>query len=136
MADAGWTQQARDTALLDHLERRRTAHDQAMWQAPALTIAGQAFLLQVLADEGLECLARLAVLVAGLLATWAAGWAIFHLRKREKEYSKRIETLSGRIGIEDPRPLEFAWPFPIIYWWVIALGAFFCADIAVFFAAL
>jgi hypothetical protein len=56
--DAAWTQRERDTALLDHLERRRNAHDQAMWQAPALTIAGQAFLLRVNADEGLEWWAR------------------------------------------------------------------------------
>jgi hypothetical protein len=34
--DAGWTQRERDAALLDQLERRRNAHDQAMWQAPAL----------------------------------------------------------------------------------------------------
>jgi hypothetical protein len=56
--DGVWTQQERDAVLLDQLERRRHAHDQAQWQAPALTIAGQAFLLQVLADEGLDCVAR------------------------------------------------------------------------------
>jgi hypothetical protein len=134
--DAGWRQQERDAALLDHLERRRNAHDQVMWQAPALTIAGQAFLLQVLANEGLECVARAFVLAAGIAATWAAAIAIFHLRKREVQYSKRITALTERIEIDDPKPQEFAWPFPIIYWWVIALGAFGFADAAVFVAAM
>jgi hypothetical protein len=101
-----------------------------------LTIAGQAFLLPVLADETLDCRARAVVLLAGLLAAFAAAVAIWHLRKREVEYSKRIEGLAARIEIEDPKPQQFAWPFPIIYWWVIALGAFGVADAAVFFAAL
>jgi hypothetical protein len=122
--------------MLDHLERRRNAHDQAMWQAPALTIAGQAFLLRVLADEGVEWWARAVVLLAGILATLAAALAIRHLRKREKEYSRRIEALSQRVGLDDPRPLVFARPFPIIYWWIFALVAFIVADAVVFAAAL
>jgi hypothetical protein len=36
---------------IDHLERRRTGNDQAMWLAPVLTVTGQAFLLQVLASD-------------------------------------------------------------------------------------
>jgi len=79
-----------------------------------LTIAGQAFLLPVLADETLDCRARAVVLLAGLLAAFAAAVAIWHLRKREVEYSKRIEGLAARIEIEDPKPQQFAWPFPII----------------------
>jgi hypothetical protein len=50
------------------LERRRHAYDQAMWQAPALTIAGQAFLLRILADEGSSG-GRAVVLLAGVVET-------------------------------------------------------------------
>src|SRR5829696_1959724 len=38
-------------AILDHLDRRRIGVEQAMWQAPALTVAAQAFLLRVLTDR-------------------------------------------------------------------------------------
>jgi hypothetical protein len=89
----------------------------------------------VLANQRLECWARAVVLVAGIAATWAALIAMIHLHKRERAYSIRIESVAMRIGIPDPRPQQFAWPFSIIYWWVIALGAFICADIAVFVAA-
>lgn len=132
--DAVWTQQEREAALLDQLERRRYAHEQGQWQPPALTIAGQAFLLGVLADEGLEWWARAVVLVAGLLATLASVLLLLRLRTREVEYSKRIEVLAARIGIDDPRPPAPA-RFPVIYGWVCALVAFFFADIAVFVAA-
>jgi hypothetical protein len=132
--DGVWTQQERDAVLLDQLERRRHAHDQAQWQAPALTIAGQAFLLQVLADEGLDCVARGFVLAAGLLATIAAFFSLFLLRGREEEYSRRIERVAKRIGIPDPNP-----PKPrkikLIWLWAAALAAFFVADIAVYVAA-
>ena len=43
--------------------------------------------------------------------------------------------LAKQIGIQDPKPEEFAWPFPIIYWSVIALGVFGVADAVVFAAA-
>jgi hypothetical protein len=106
-----------------------------MWQAPALTIAGQAFLLRVLADEGLEWWARAVVLLAGILATLAATLALRHLRKREVEYSRRITALSARVGVDDPRPPVPA-RFPVIYWWLGALVAFMAADAVVFAAAL
>jgi hypothetical protein len=83
-----------------------------------------------------------AVLVAGLLATLAAGLSLRWMRKREREYSRRITVLAARIGMEDPRPPKpkrlpvIHWRFPLIAWWALALVAFFCADIAVFFAAL
>jgi hypothetical protein len=133
--DTVWTQQARDAALLDQLERRRYAHDQAQWQAPALTIAGQAFLLRVLADEGLEWWARAVVLAAGFLATLAAALSLRWLRRREVEYSRRITALSARVGFEDPRP-PVPKRFPVINWWLCALVMFMAADAAVFVAAL
>jgi hypothetical protein len=141
VSDAVWTQQERDAALLDQLERRRYAHEQGQWQPPALTIAGQAFLLRVLADEGLESWARAVVLAAGLLATLASALLLRGMRKREEEYSRRIEALAARIGIDDPRPPVpmripvINKPFPFIYWWLFALVAFGFADIAVFVAA-
>jgi hypothetical protein len=132
--DGGWTQRERDAALLDQLERRRYAHDQAQWQAPALTIAGQAFLLRVLADEGLEWWARAFVLGAGLLATFAAGYSLVKLRQREVEYAKRITALSVRLVREDLNPVPRR--VPLMTYWLLALAAFWFADIAVFVAAL
>jgi hypothetical protein len=132
--DAGWTQQERDAALLDQLERRRHAYDQAMWQAPALTIAGQAFLLRVLADEGLEWWARAVVLAAGMLATLAAAVGLVQLRRREVDYSRRITALCAHVGLGDPTPRRKA-RFPVLNWWVFALVAFGAADAVVFAAA-
>ena len=90
--------------------------------------------MQVLADEGLDCVARGFVLVAGLLATIAAGVSLLLLREREEEYSQRIEVVAERIGIKDPNPPKRR-KIKLIWWWLAALVAFFAADIAVFVAA-
>jgi hypothetical protein len=106
-----------------------------MWRDPALTIAGQAFLLRVLADEGLDWWARAVVLAAGVLATVAAILSLRQLRKREVEYSGRITALSARVGFEDPAPPVVA-KFPVLWWWVGTLVTFIAADVVVFVAAL
>ena len=65
--------------FLDLLERRRQSLDQSMWQAPALTIAGQAFLLRVLTDENVVLGARLLMLFAGVMASLAALLSLMRL---------------------------------------------------------
>jgi hypothetical protein len=59
-----------------------------MWQAPTLTIAGQAFLLALLADQDLATGVRRAVFVAGVLAVIAAVISLLRLRSREVTYSE------------------------------------------------
>ena len=93
-----------EAVLLDHLERRRAANDQAMWQAPGLTVAAQAFLLSVLADGSLAAWARLAVLLGGLAAIWAALIALLRLRAREVQYAEAFAIYSEAAGIPDIRP--------------------------------
>jgi hypothetical protein len=90
---------------LDLLENRRVAADQSMWQAPALTIAGQAFLLSVLTDETVgSTLVRTFVFAAGAAAAFAALAALFRLRAREVLYSEAIGKYCDHLGIADPRP--------------------------------
>jgi hypothetical protein len=100
-----------DVLLLDHLERRRAGYGDGMWQAPALTIAGQAFLLQVITNSDVDCVARLAVLLAGLVALLSAVLSLFRVRKREKEYSERITAMFAAKGVRSPTPPQRArWP--------------------------
>ena len=61
--------------------------DPATWRGPTLTIAGQAFLLNVLAIEGPSQIARAAILVAGLLTLVGASIALLHLGSRERLYA-------------------------------------------------
>jgi len=58
--------------LLDHRERRRGGLEQAQWNAPALTIAAQAFLLPVLTNQNISSAARAVILAAGIAAVLAA----------------------------------------------------------------
>jgi hypothetical protein len=46
------------TAVLSLLDRQRAISDAAMWQAPTITIAAQAFLLQILANQEIDWWAR------------------------------------------------------------------------------
>ena len=90
-------------ALIDHLERQRAINNQAMWLAPVLVVAGQAFLLQVLSDGELATSARLVVLIAGLLASGAALLTLLRGRGREIQYSEAIAHESDKVGLPDMR---------------------------------
>ena len=103
-----------------------------MWQAPALTIAGQAFLLQVITNAEVGCAARAAVLVAGLVALTAAIKSLRQVLKREREYSERIKKLFRAKGSEVPTPPQEA-SRPVLCWWIWALYAFAIADVVAFF---
>ena len=92
----------REELLLAQLEQRRVACDQAMWQAPTLTIAGQSFLLALLANQDLATDVRRLVFIAGVLAVFAAVVALLRLRSREALYSEAIAAYSERLGIPDP----------------------------------
>ncbi len=143
----------RTLTLLDHLERRRGVLEQAMWQAPTLTIAAQAFLLFVLTGSAIDATARKFVLVAGIAACAAAVISLLRLRQREVRYSEAIAYYLNTLGISDPRPdglpslsLQrndlwsrfdrplraiggWSWLPPIHVAWIAALLLFILADV-------
>lgn len=105
-SDDWWTDQGRVGTFLTLLESRRSSADQGMWQAPALTIAAQAFLLAVLTDPGISDRARLAILVAGIAACIAAILSLIRLRAREILWSETIADVCDKAGLPDPRPFD------------------------------
>lgn len=132
-----------------------------MWQAPALTIAAQAFLLQVIADDSLDWWARLMVLLGGLAAIGTAIFALFRLRAREVQYAEAFAYYAAKPGLPDIRPAALseipgpdveptraqridAWTRdravssrlpPGHFFWALALLLLALADVAVFVAA-
>lgn len=148
----------RDVLVLGQLEKRRDENDRAMWLAPVITMAAQAFLLQVLSDRSIPCGARLAVLLAGVMSTLAACWTVFRAHSREVLYSEAIRTHSEALDLVDVRPRSLPldltqeggewrkldhwviraahndrWPSPYLGW-ALALMLFVIADVAVFCA--
>jgi hypothetical protein len=147
--------------LLDHLERRRNSLDQSTWQAPGLTIAAQAFLLNVLTNAAVDSFARAVILVAGVGAVLAAAASLLRLRYREVLYSEVVGRYAERARILDPRAHQIPiterkildadtrlarvdrwlrglagsnrWP-PMHLVWVLALFLFAVADVVAFFA--
>jgi hypothetical protein len=146
---AEWTES--DRVLIDHLERRRSELAVAGWQAPALTMAAQAFLLIVLTDATIPTYARAFILLAGVIATIAAITSMLRLRAREQQYSEAIASHTKRLGIPDLRPFHLPaekslpwllraatserWP-KIHHWWPAALFLFVLADFVAFFATI
>jgi hypothetical protein len=143
----------RDLALIGLLEGRRGAHDQSMWQASALIIAAQAFLLPVLANGGVALGARIIILIAGALASVAAVASLLRLRSREVSYSEAVSKRCTDAGLLDPRPDRLEglpaghddraavldarlrdwsgrWTWPVYWWWIAALALFVAADVA------
>jgi hypothetical protein len=152
-------QSAEERALvtLGQLEQRRSENDRAMWLAPVITMAAQAFLLQILSDRSVPLGARLAVLLAGAAATLAACWTLLRAHSREVLYSETIQLRSRELGLVDVRPGELPrltkdggmarkldhwlvriahqerWPIPYMGW-ALALLLFVAADLVVFLA--
>jgi hypothetical protein len=142
----------RDVLLLDHLERRRGMHETAMWQAPTLTIAAQAFLLQVLTAADVPTVTRIMVMVAGVLACGTAILALLMLRNREVEYAEAFarhskavlvdvdirrhalrEERVGECDCDGPLRRVLASPLLRGHWaWIVVLLAFAAADITAF----
>jgi len=74
-----------------------------MWQAPALTIVGQAFIPGVLTDRSVGWAIASVVSVAGVLASVAVAVALSQQRDREVLLSERIATEAKALGSPDPR---------------------------------
>jgi hypothetical protein len=143
-----------EAVYVDHLERRRSDFDRSMWQAPALTIAAQAFLLRVLTDRSIGGGARAVILGAGVLASVAAIASLLRLRAREVRYSEHIARSLGRQEgdpwLRKPEPKlkerppllserrlrQWAgrWRPPVYLLWCVALVAFGVADVVALLA--
>jgi hypothetical protein len=150
-----WTDPDRAATFLGQLESRRSSIDQAMWQAPALTIAAQAFLLTVLTDSNVDDRARAWMLVAGVAACVAAILSLVRLRAREIEYSEAIAAACDKVGLPAPWPFGLdrkpaehkagrvdravrslgAWQrLPTVYlFWIAALMLFVVADVVAYY---
>jgi hypothetical protein len=91
---------------IEQLELRREDSSRALWLAPVLTMAAQAFLLQVLSQGSICQGARAAVLVAGLLSTLAALWSLLRARSREVLFSEATASYSDNTTIRSaPSPM-------------------------------
>ena len=140
-------------ALLDLLESRRGGLDATLWQAPALTIAAQAFLLSVLTDPSLDPIAEGFILAAGVFASWAAVRSLIRGRAREVRYSDALAFYAEKFGLPELRPVDALprkpidrkgswhqfdlllqarsdeWRTPAYVWWSAALILFAVSDI-------
>jgi hypothetical protein len=84
------------------LEGRRLSYDDAMWQAPTLTVLSQTFLLVILSDPSVRFGVALAIAMAGWITLFVVAIALWHLRDREEHFSERINELAGQLGVEEP----------------------------------
>jgi hypothetical protein len=135
--------------------------DASMWQAPVLTVAAQAFLLQVLSDQTIDWWARLVLLLAGLLPILAAAFTLVRGHSREVQFTEAVEVHLERLGLPsllpdhlpelpkeperhrveslDRRLVEVSrhrrWP-RAYQLWLAALIVFVPADVVVFLATL
>jgi hypothetical protein len=87
-------------AALTILEGRRLAIDNAMWQAPTLTLVAQAFLLTVLTDSGVRFTVALFAAVGGLAALMVVAISLWQQRDRETTYRDYIDGAAGVPEIE------------------------------------
>ena len=126
----------RQKLKLGLLEGRRAASDGFMWQAPVLTLAVQAFLLRILADD-ISSVVATAVAVGGALATSAAALALFLLHDRELSFGERVDELTAEMKLGEIRrppsgrsrdhPLELKG----YVLWAIVLASFVMVDAVV-----
>ena len=94
---------------LELLERRRLQTDATLWQIPGLTVAGQAFLLQVLVDDATSGTTAVAAAVAGILATLATGLALWHQVASERLLNREVAALADDEGLGNTGSGEDFW---------------------------
>ena len=126
------------------LEGRRLDLSSSMWQVPTLTVAAQAFLLQVLSNDDIGWSVAVPVALAGALASIAAGVSLLRQWSGERLHSKEIARLAMSLGQGDPRRKALLekegkedawWRVPAIWLWLTTLAVFAIADGFALFAA-
>jgi hypothetical protein len=133
--------------IVEMLEGRRTALAAEMWQPPALTLAGQAFLLQVLANTDLDWWAALPIMLAGVVASVTVWVSLAQQRDREVTHGEEIANRMAKdLGWPELRRYELP-SAPERKWkrvhpqewgtrkmWMATMFLFGAADVAVFVA--
>jgi hypothetical protein len=132
---------------LQLLEGRRLALDESMWQVPALTVAGQAFLLQVLTDGAVGWDVAVPVMLAGATASAAAGLSLLQQWDREQLHSTIVADVAQDLDLGDPRRkalkpevkkppkrwsrwwLSWLFEWRALWFWVSTMVVFLVADI-------
>lgn len=84
---------------LELLERRRLQTDATLWQIPGLSVAGQAFLLQVLVNDTTSAMTAVLAAAAGMLATLATGLALWHQVASERLLNCEVAALAADEGL-------------------------------------
>jgi hypothetical protein len=119
------------------LEGRRLDLSSSMWQVPTLTVAAQAFLLQVLSNDDVGWSVALPIALAGAMASFAAGVSLLQQRSAERLHSREIARLAMSLGLGDPRRKALLekegksdawWQVPAIWLWLTTLAVFVIAD--------
>jgi len=130
-------------ARLQLLEQRRLAFDAMMWEVPALTVAGQAFLLQVVTSDTVGWTVALPVAIAGVIASAATGLSLWQQGAAERLHSEEVAELAEEVGIGDPRRAAIvarrsgraeSWRLRGRTLWYLTLAAFVVADVVALFA--
>lgn len=139
-------------AVYQALAARRTAYDTLMWQVPALSLSGQAFLFTIALGPGSSPAARLAsALLAFILAVISMQLMSKH-RYHEELNSRLLEAFEREMGLTTLMGLAFHSPrelrarFPVkangftrrssYRIWMFGLGLFAAASIGVMVATL
>jgi hypothetical protein len=119
---------ATNERLLSLLEQRRAAFEGVMWHVPALVVAAQAFLLQVITDDGVDYGAAVAVALAGSMASITAGIALHIQQERERWLNEQVKAYASRLRSplpeRDDAPMP-GWGFAL---WQVTLGTFVVVD--------
>jgi hypothetical protein len=86
-------------ARLELLERRRLQVDATLWQIPGLTVAGQAFLLQVLVNTNTSDGTAWLAAAAGIAAVVATALALGNQVASERRLNREVATLACEEGL-------------------------------------
>jgi hypothetical protein len=100
--------------LFQTAESRRSAVDQMMWQAPALSLTAQAFLMTIAYGGGSRWDVRLATAALGLITAGATVQLLVKHRSGEETHSRWLERFAearqGWPAMHNPNAEEaFAW---------------------------
>ena len=139
--------------VLQVVEARRRDFGQVMWQVPALSIAGQAFLFSVALNQDTPAWGKVTVLVPGFLAAIAALLLLLRQRFLEDVHRAVVERCAEELGMpaldrvkleellpsaqqltrwREWRPLKILAGEQRAFWsWLATLTAFAAADLVV-----
>jgi hypothetical protein len=133
--------------LFQQLSSRRDFAETTLWQAPALALAAQAFLLTIALDPSASLTGRLLSTGLAFIVAWAAIQLMARRHRQIKADNADITSLYkddlARAGRDNPyEPLETRDPMPALWggsaaiWWLTTLWAFLFGDLFIFIIAI